>query len=471
MTSYYLGIDVSKGYSDFVLLDSRKRPVEESFQLDDTFEGHCLLYRHLSRFLQDRSGAMIHAAVESTGGYENNWLNTLIKFQSSLDLRVARLNPLGVNANSKADLKRVNTDSISAHSIAEYLIAHSEKVSYAASDDLASLRRQWGFIKLLTKQNTQLLNHLQSLVYSANPELLVYCRHHVRNWTLEVLRQYPTAASLSRARVSSLVRIRYVSEPRARELIESARKSVASATDDVTGQLIQSVVKQIISLRKKIALEAKKLAGQCRIPEIDLLKTFTGINDYSAIGLMLEIGTIERFPRVKNLASFFGLHPVYRASGDGLMGMHMSKKGRKEPRRILFMVALAAIRDNPLIREVYDRHIERGMSKMAAIGVCMHKILRIIYGMLKSNLAFDPEIDRRNRQKAHSGKNTVRPDKSRRYQAYDTNAPISGRQNKKRRERSESQSGHLPQIKNGLIAAVPSINQPTTSGTVCTGGA
>ena len=37
MTSYYLGIDVSKGYADFVILDSHKQPVKDSFQLDDTF--------------------------------------------------------------------------------------------------------------------------------------------------------------------------------------------------------------------------------------------------------------------------------------------------------------------------------------------------------------------------------------------------------------------------------------------------
>mgnify|MGYP007123718144 CR=1 FL=1 len=56
MASYYLGIDVSKGYADFVILDSHKHPVGDSFQLDDTFEGHCLLYRHLSRFLEERAG-------------------------------------------------------------------------------------------------------------------------------------------------------------------------------------------------------------------------------------------------------------------------------------------------------------------------------------------------------------------------------------------------------------------------------
>lgn len=221
-----------------------------------------------------------------------------------------------------------------------------------------------------------MLSHLESLIYSANPELLVYCKHHVRGWTLEVLKRYPTAIRLSRARDQ--------------ELIDTAGKSVASATDKVTGQLITSVVAQIIRLRQTIATEAEKLAEEYTIPEVELLKSFTGINDYSAIGLMLEIQAAARFPRSKNLASFFGIHPVYRSSGDGMLGVHMSKKGRREPLRILFMVALTAIRSNPPIKEIYLKHTEKGMEKMAAIGLCMHKILRIIYGMLKSNTPSSP---------------------------------------------------------------------------------
>ena len=34
MPSYYLGIDVSKGYADFAILDSHKHPVEASFQFE-----------------------------------------------------------------------------------------------------------------------------------------------------------------------------------------------------------------------------------------------------------------------------------------------------------------------------------------------------------------------------------------------------------------------------------------------------
>jgi transposase len=453
MKTFYLGIDASKGYADFIVLNDQKKVVLESFQLDDTFEGHCFLYELLMKFLTDHPESIIYAAVESTGGYENNWYNALLAFQGTLPLQTARLNPLGVYHNSKADLKRNVTDKISAQSVAEYMIAHPEKVTYQAQDPLASLRKQWGFVKMLTKQSTQLLNQLESLLYSANPEILAYCKDGVPGWVLKLLVKYPTAANLAKAKVSSLARLPYVSLDKAETIVLAAKRSVASATDEVTQQLIVATVKQIIHLKKTIKAQTEIMAKACYVPEVDLLKTFSGIGDYSAIGLILNIQCVKRFKTVKKLASFFGLHPELKVSGDGVAVVRMSKKGRTEPRQILFMVAMTAITTNPLISEIYQQHVQQGMEKMAAIGLCMHKILRVIYGMLKSNSPFDLEIDRRNRQKSVQKIKSKRENKIRRYQGYDPNAPISRRQNIKRMEQKQSQSDN--NAENGILAPVP----------------
>ena len=453
MDTYYLGIDVSKGYADFMIFDRTKQPVEDSFQLDDTFSGHCLLYERLVEFFDNHPGCFLYAAVESTGGYENNWFNSLVKFQGTLNIQSARLNPLGVNANSRADLKRNITDKISAQNVAEFMIAHAEKITYQQQDALANLRRQWSFIKLLTKQSTQLLNQLESLLYIANPGLLAYCQDKTPKWVFRLLEKYPTAANLSKAKTKTVATIPYVSIQRAEKLIADAKNSVAAATDKTTGQLITTCVKQIVHIKQTIEAQTKMMAEQCRLDEVDLLKTFSGISDYSAIGLILEIQSIKRFSSVKKLASFFGLHPVFKLSGDGSGGFRMSKKGRKEPRRILFMVTIVAIIHNPLIAGIYKERLEKGMSKMAAIGYCMHKILRIIYGMLKTNRAFDPEIDRTNRIKNTQHQKKIRRDRSRRYQSYDAKAPVSRRQRKKRKERKESQSDNITE--NGIIVSAP----------------
>ena len=121
----------------------------------------------------------------------------------------------------------------------------------------------------------------------------------------------------------------------------------------------------------------------------------------------------------------------------------MSKKGRSEPRNILYNVALTAIRDNKRIREIYARHLRKGMSKMAALGAIMHKILRMVYGMLKNNEAYNPDKDRKNAEVKTELK-IKKIDKTRRFQDFDAKAPISNRQTKKRAKIKEELELSVP---------------------------
>jgi transposase len=454
MKSFYLGIDVSKGYADFMIINAKKYPVTDGFQLDDTFDGHRSLYNILGRFLAEHPDSTIFAGMESTGGYENNWYHSLIAFQGSLNVQTARLNPLGVMHNSKADLKKNTTDKISAQNIAEYLVAHPEKVTYQKDDQLAGLRKQWGFIKMLNKQCTQLLNQLNTLLYTASPELLHYCQNGMPDWMLKLLIQYPGASKLKKARVKSVAKIPYVSTKKAQQIVTEAKRSVASATDPVTQQLIKATARQALHLRKAVAEQTKLMSDQCKLPEVELLKSFIGISDSSAIGLIIEIQTIKRFANAKKLASFFGVHPVYKISGDGIGGIKMSKQGRKEPRQILYMVALVAIRYNPLIKQLYEKQQNQGKHNMDAIGICMHKILRIIYGMLKHSKPFDPQVDIANRQRnIRNGNDRTKIKTNRRFQDYDAKAPVTKHQRKKRLERERSNSA--TSTKSGITAPVP----------------
>ena len=196
-------------------------------------------------------------------------------------------------------------------------------------------------------------------------------------------------------------------------------------------------------LKGKIETHRQYMITHCDLPEVDLLQSFTGIGIYSAIGLILNIVSIDRFPSAKHLASYFGVHPVYKTSGDGKGAFRMSKKGRSAPRQILYMVARSSIVHNPLIIEIYINHLKKGNCKSSALGVCMHKILRIVFGMLKNQKPFDPEIDLRNRNRMrNTGVVAQVSDTKRRFQENADDAPVSRRQNMKRRKREQSQSLH-----------------------------
>jgi transposase len=442
MNKFYLGGDVSKGYCDFIILDENKKTALKSFQLDDTAKGHHFLNSVLIDFAAGHPGCAILAGVESTGGYENNWFESLWELQDRLEISVARINPIGTHHSSKATLNRVITDKKSARNIAEYIINYKDKIVFKKNDKFSSLRRQWKYVRILTKQRTQLYNQLESNLYNANPELLRYTKYGYPNWLLRVIMNYPTAKHLSKARAATLSSIPYLKETRAISLIEKAKNSVASATDNITGDLITSLIKQIISLTRLINKQSKIIADNCKLPEIEILKSFKGIGDYSAIGLILQIVSIENFSSTKKIASFFGLHPVWKESGDGTSGWRLSKQGSKEARNILYNVALTALRDNPLIKEIYARHCKKGMKKKKAIVACMHKILRIVYGMLKNNEKFNPEKDRTNSKKMLKNNQPEKKviNKLRRYQPVDSGAPISKRQYRKRKEQEKSQN-------------------------------
>ncbi len=398
MNTFYIGCDVSKGYADFTVLDKKKNVVEKVFQLDDTYEGHSALADYLSKFLVKDSQACFFAAVESTGGYEDNWYALFLRLGSIHPLKVSRLNPYVVQKHHEALMNRNKTDAISAEDIASYLISYPEKVTYDQDEYYNRLCREWNSIQLFIKQKSQLLNQLNSLLYQSNPGLLQYCKESVPSWVLTILRRYPIAKKLANAKAKTLCKISSVTPKKAKCIIEDSKTSVASHMCETDEFMIREIVRQIERLGKSIKKQKEYLKTNCQLAEIDLLTTFKGIGWYSAIGLLINIVSVVRFPTVKHLVSYFGLHPVYKESGDGSWGNHMSKKGKKQLRVLLFNVIRSAISCNPIIKKRYEECVKRGMPKMAAIRVCMHKILRIVYGMLKHKTLFNPQIDEANQK-------------------------------------------------------------------------
>lgn len=465
MKTFYLGGDASKGYGDFIILDHRKRVVEPAFQLDDTFDGHSRLHSILEALVNTYEDAEIKAAFESTGGYENNWLASLERFQASLPLEFARLNPSFVRHYAEGEGIRVTTDAVSAEYIAGYLIAHPDKVVYGTDDALRSLRSHWRFIEQLIKQKKALLNQLQGLLYQAHPGLIPYLTHDMPQWVLKLVRQYPTARRLARARAATVAKIPYVTSERAAELIASAKESIASADDAAMEYLIGELARQILDLGGLIKGQKDRLGIYLREADegigedIALLKSFGSIADYSAVGYLLEIQSAERFPSAKKIASFFGVHPKFKQSGDGVSGIRMSKQGSARMRGLLYMTTFNAIQHNEVIAPLYKRLTEeKGMPRMAAIGVCMHKALRILYGILKSRRAFDPAIERTHRERSASTQATASPDRKRRFQAPDHAAPISARAKKRRRQQKHSQ-GAVRTVYGMSTSTAVSINQ------------
>ncbi len=100
-----------------------------------------------------------------------------------------------------------------------------------------------------------------------------------------------------------------------------------------------------------------------------------------------ELGLLNR----KEIASLVGVAPVNRNSGN-FRGKRFTGGGRKEVRSKLYMPTLVATRNNPVIREFYNRLIQRGKSKMTALIACMRKIITILNAIIAKNEIWNPKL-------------------------------------------------------------------------------
>lgn len=104
-----------------------------------------------------------------------------------------------------------------------------------------------------------------------------------------------------------------------------------------------------------------------------------------------EISCIERFPTKKQLLSYFGWYPNKKESGiHKSPHPQLSHQGNRFARRIIWMLAVSAIRCVPEYREYYQRCIDAGKNKTKTLVAVGRKLLSIMRAVLLSGQPYDP---------------------------------------------------------------------------------
>jgi transposase len=435
------GLDVSKGYCNIGVIDDSRNQLLEIFQIDDNQKGHDFLEGKIQWALTLEKGDVLRIGVESTGGYENNFVNMLIKLKSKYPVDVYRLNPLLIKRYSEMQLHRAKTDDTSAIDIANYLLDMRNVKSLAAlQPEIDGLKRLINLVESETKKETALRNNLQIIIHQTIPELVRYCKDGIPGWVLNLLLKYQSVSDLKSLNKEQLCDIPYLPESKINNILDICKKSVGADTDKATRLTMKMLCKKILQSHEDITELKKEIEILYKSFSINKLTSIYGIGEYSAAVLTAYTVDISRFEEVKQYIAFFGLDPRISDSGDESKRRHITKKGSSVVRKILYMCVLVCLsKENHPINRQYRRLVERGVHHYSAVTACMRKLLGIIYGILKTNKEYDINYEDKQKTDEQSEKTlSVKKMRIQKNDSLNTDAPISRREYKRRKMVVES---------------------------------
>ena len=147
-------------------------------------------------------------------------------------------------------------------------------------------------------------------------------------------------------------------------------------------ELLDRLSPTIAELSQAIEQEAEKQ------PEAQRLRTHPGVGALTALAFVLIIGDAERFQCGKQIASYLGLVPLEKSSGNRRRLGHITKQGSSILRFLLVEAAQVTVRSVPEWRSQYFRLLIRRGRKTAKVAMARRLAIRL-YWMWRQGLDYE----------------------------------------------------------------------------------
>ena len=336
---FFLGVDVSKKTLSVVLTDHKDKTLWSNKSIPNDETGFKKLVETVIKNVSKKAGNeeySIAAGMEATGVYGERLAYYLNGNSHNGRIVTYVLNPAAVRAFGNSVMAPNKNDSADAQLIASYLsmAVTKEQISpwKAPSPEGRALRELSRRREELTELHASECNRLEKL---------------------ECMQEPPEA------------------------IVRNVREHICYLKDSIH------------ILEKEIEEHIDNDPGMRE--DIELLRSIPGIGEVTSVTLQGESDGLNNFQSVKGLVSFVGIAPSEHTSGTSVFKKSkISRRGNSRIRHHLYMATLVAARVNPVIKEFYERLLNRGKCKKLALVACMRKMLHIIWGVMKNRKRFDP---------------------------------------------------------------------------------
>lgn len=143
-------------------------------------------------------------------------------------------------------------------------------------------------------------------------------------------------------------------------------------------QLLISECKNIRASILKVTKQIRELSQTATYQEnVSLLRSVPGIGILTAMTILTEIETIDRFKNLDTLCSYIGLVPSTKSSGEKEKSGDISPRGHSILRNAIIESSWTAIRKDPILLKSYLSYCKRMDSNKAIIKISKRLLNRI----------------------------------------------------------------------------------------------
>ncbi len=212
--------------------------------------------------------------------------------------------------------------------------------------------------------------------------------------TKEVHAWMPDSTSISDLKQYDTVRHQLMKQQTSLINTQEALMGLTGLNKEVT-KILKDMVDAVDQAIARLDKGMLKLVKEHHADSFELITSIPGIGPKSAMMMICLTDGFQKFQyhQVKQFISYIGMSPRTFESGTSVKGKaHISKVGNGRIRSMLYMCSWTAKHSNQQCAQLYERLAEKGKpEKLIKIAIA-HKLIRQIFGVIKSGTPFSNEF-------------------------------------------------------------------------------
>ena len=340
---------------------------------------------------------VVISGMEPTGHY---WFNLGLYLQDN-GMKLVHVNPHHVKKSKELDDNNPNkNDRKDPKTIAALVNEGRFSYPYIPTGIYAEIRNLSNLRLQAQEEMTRIKNRIARWFSIYFPEIKDVYKNLDAVSGMMVLKVAPLPQDIKKLGVEGInqiwrnAKLRAAGRKRAKTLLEAAKHSIGSQeAPDSARMELNHLLYDHERYQKRIEKLMDKLEEKLsEIPYIDKLLKIKGVGLKTVSVLIAEVGDIRRFDNPKQLQKLAGYGIVECSSGKHKGESHISYRGRKRLRYVLYEAAISLIARNEEFKEIHKYYRTREnnpLKKMQSVIAVACKALRIFYTILTKGIEYN----------------------------------------------------------------------------------